>query len=734
MDQSSGAGIFTLGASTSVRTGNRVNGRGEESSGSLLLFELDLDRLAASVLGELSIPMSPHFPKRNSVRGFCEFAGGIAVCNCSQAFLFDRQLRLLRTYSENTMGDIHSVATDGETLYVTATGADAVIGLDWNFEKVFSWHASRSALLRPHLKLRPVPPRFLEAHEFRRDLHGNHESFHINHLTFSRDGDLLCNLPKIGRVFNITQDDFFLPCSLYPGNGTTHDGLDAGEYYYLTGTGVGEVLKVSVPTGRVAASVSCSQPVSNSTGARSAEKHGWLRGSVHLGNEIFALGQIGPTIKIVDMKLPRLIASVRLSEVPNAGESIYCLNRLSCVFIPAFKRLRRLRQGVDDDGPVSSPEPAPRRRWPGQAGIPKESPPAAGPRNGASSLTLVTAASSNHFHCLKNLLHSLSVFESETHAIVFDLGLGPAELEELQRGNCDVRRFPFEQYPPHLNITRHAGQYAWKPVIVADTLRETNGMVLWMDAGNLVLGSLDRIRSELARQGIYCPRSSGDIRKWTHPDTLRYLGASPSLLSHVNRNAAFVGLNAASPGARELAERWKVCALEVNCIAPSGSNRKNHRQDQAVLTILIYQFRDKYGWVLENEELDVSAHNDKLTLEQVSQLISPRMTPATKSTREREAIDFLLRQEMVFCLAGQCRRMSFLPDGRVGKGAGPGEKYWDLVTRDGLLCLDFFSKEDLTGTLQPNESRGWLGTLAGPDPIPVELVTFPAAATGAPPE
>ena len=34
---------------------------------------------------------------------------------------------------------------------------------------------------------------------------------------------------------------------------------------------------------------------------------------------------------------------------------------------------------------------------------------------------------------------------------------------------------------------------------------------------------------------------------------------------------------------------WKTCALAKDCIAPAGSSRKNHRQDQAVLSYLVHR-------------------------------------------------------------------------------------------------------------------------------------------------
>lgn len=37
---------------------------------------------------------------------------------------------------------------------------------------------------------------------------------------------------------------------------------------------------------------------------------------------------------------------------------------------------------------------------------------------------------------------------------------------------------------------------------------------------------------------------------------------------------------------RMLARPWYECSITRQCIAPDGSSRKNHRQDQAALTVL----------------------------------------------------------------------------------------------------------------------------------------------------
>jgi hypothetical protein len=240
-----------------------------------------------------------------------------------------------------------------------------------------------------------------------------------------------------------------------------------------------------------------------------------------------------------------------------------------------------------------------------------------------SELVIATGASSNHFGCLKNLLFSISLFEPKTRVIVYDLGLTAEEHDELEKDGYEVPRFRFQDYPPHVDIRVEAGQYAWKPIIIADLLQHLGGMILWLDAGNLVGQPVTNVRALLAECGIYSMTSNSTIERWTHPLTLRYLDASPELLPKSCRSAGLVGFRSGAPGINELVQRWKTCALDPACIGPVGSNRDNHRQDQAVLTVLIYQFQAKYGFRLENRRLDrLTMHHDYQTREEITALLT----------------------------------------------------------------------------------------------------------------
>ena len=51
----------------------------------------------------------------------------------------------------------------------------------------------------------------------------------------------------------------------------------------------------------------------------------------------------------------------------------------------------------------------------------------------------------------------------------------------------------------------------------------------------------------------------------------------------------FIGLHTGSETALALLREWRACSLELECIAPGNSPRRDHRQDQAALTVLAWK-------------------------------------------------------------------------------------------------------------------------------------------------
>jgi hypothetical protein len=207
------------------------------------------------------------------------------------------------------------------------------------------------------------------------------------------------------------------------------------------------------------------------------------------------------------------------------------------------------------------------------------------------NFVIVTGADSSHYKSLCQFLSSLFMYESDIKIIVFDSGLTGPERQSLMDNFplAELRLFDYSQYPDFFNIKINAGEYAWKPVILCNVLNEFKCCICWMDAGNLVTEPLVWLRRIINVVGMYSPHSSGIISDWTHPKTLEFLNASNNLLHKPNLNGAGVAVRYQNPKARDVVNQWEKCALIRECIAPRGSSRKNHRQDQAVLSVIAHQ-------------------------------------------------------------------------------------------------------------------------------------------------
>jgi hypothetical protein len=227
-------------------------------------------------------------------------------------------------------------------------------------------------------------------------------------------------------------------------------------------------------------------------------------------------------------------------------------------------------------------------------------------------LTIVTGASQNHSKSLKQFLGTLKNVQIPFQCYIYDLGLNEETLNSLNQLYPDFiyKSFDYSKYPEYFNININAGEYAWKPVIIEEVSKEVEGIIVWCDSGNKIIASLKNLYKIIETQGIYSPTSSGDIRKWTHPLTLEYFGInSCSLyLNKQNRNGACLGFDTGKIEVKEFIQKFSRLAQDKACIAPEGSSRTNHRQDQAVFTILYYQFFGER--MTENRYISFSIHND----------------------------------------------------------------------------------------------------------------------------
>jgi len=275
-----------------------------------------------------------------------------------------------------------------------------------------------------------------------------------------------------------------------------------------------------------------------------------------------------------------------------------------------------------------------------------------------SGVVFATAATQNHFYSVQYLVVNAKRVDPQRQIVVYDLGFDLERQALLQcSGNVIVRRFPYEKYPAFVNATINAGQYAWKPLLIQQLLSEWDG-VIWSDAGNRYLTSLDplmcvpppasltrtrtprRYKSTYARElgnGFYSDDSAGLVGSFMHPGLLKYFGFGALESTLPNCNAALLVFLHSSA---DLVKAWADCALVEQCIAPEGSSRKNHRQDQSVLTFLVYSGllqgnvsapRFRCGSVMPNRRL-YSAHHDA---KHDYRLVSALAVPVSKVSAHR---------------------------------------------------------------------------------------------------
>ena len=208
----------------------------------------------------------------------------------------------------------------------------------------------------------------------------------------------------------------------------------------------------------------------------------------------------------------------------------------------------------------------------------------------AAPLLIVTGASSNHFRSLCQLLTSLR--DVQATIVTWDLGLTDEQrstFAALFPSLPPLRRFDYTAYPAFYDITVNAGQYAWKSACIEEAMGgwpTQATTVLWLDAGNKLVGSLKEVTAFIQKQGLFSPISGGSCRDYIHPGTLQALGKTwADLKGCLMRNGAIIGFHTKEPWVREWFRTWRGWCNTEGILAPPGSDRSNHRQDQALLTI-----------------------------------------------------------------------------------------------------------------------------------------------------
>jgi len=216
-----------------------------------------------------------------------------------------------------------------------------------------------------------------------------------------------------------------------------------------------------------------------------------------------------------------------------------------------------------------------------------------------SDFKFVLISDSSHFKSSINLINSIYKFEKKPQIVFYDIGFLSEELQFLKdRYKLKIVKFEFNNYPSFISIRdsfNKLGSYAWKPVVLWNEYCLDKKNIIYLDAGCLLTKELKLLKFVLRKVGYFSPESSNKVIDWTHEQTLKNLNVDSTLYNKRNISSGLLGFANNNLKVKELLKSWYENSIIEENIAPKGSSRLNHRQDQAILTILTHQ---KYNHLL----------------------------------------------------------------------------------------------------------------------------------------
>jgi hypothetical protein len=229
--------------------------------------------------------------------------------------------------------------------------------------------------------------------------------------------------------------------------------------------------------------------------------------------------------------------------------------------------------------------------------------------------TIITGATSDHLELMKKLLRSVKQFHpTDVELVAWDLGLTAEERTGLIKefDGLHVRVFDYSKYPAYYNIKVAAGEYAWKPALIRLTRQEFGERTyLWLDAGDRLMEPLDKLFLFIEAKGLFSNGTWGNVAKWTYPATFDAINRRyQDYISLRMRNGAIIGFNERFEWVRELMDTYATWAKTKAIIAPEGSSRENHRQDQTCLTLLYWDYNRHHNFHTEIPLYSIVIHSD----------------------------------------------------------------------------------------------------------------------------
>lgn len=237
-------------------------------------------------------------------------------------------------------------------------------------------------------------------------------------------------------------------------------------------------------------------------------------------------------------------------------------------------------------------------------------------------MKLITGSNDYYFLVLLQFIKQYISLNLDGTLIIYDLGLNENNLTQLYENitaNIIVKKFDYNQYPDHVNLYKYNGlycSYAFKPIcIYNECIINPECPTIWLDCGNIFSSySINKILESIDKYGFYCPvgnyERSIESVELNHPTTMKLIGLTE--YEHHNnlqtRHACVCGIKYNTDASKYIIDNWYKYSLQKDIIMPYGSSRNNHRQDQSILSGLMFLW-EKNNYIFDKNNYNISRCN-----------------------------------------------------------------------------------------------------------------------------
>lgn len=187
--------------------------------------------------------------------------------------------------------------------------------------------------------------------------------------------------------------------------------------------------------------------------------------------------------------------------------------------------------------------------------------------------------------------------------VIYNYGLTESNLHKLLNYKSaygfDIVDFDYSKYPEHVDLNKYNGlycNYAFKVIsIYNECIKHSNKKIIWMDSANRFgLNSINQILTIIKNEKIYSPicNKEGTVEglELHHIDSIKHFGLENDLHLIPHRSGNIIGVDYSDKIGNYIINDWYKCSLNKSIIAPEGSSRNNHRQDQSILTLIMFLY------------------------------------------------------------------------------------------------------------------------------------------------